>query len=166
MSAICLVNLKDHTLSFEKLNNLAKELVKYSLENNLGVFFNTTDYGYDIIESGSMRNYFLLSDSFLYENCEFLEESYLLALGVKSNEEVQKRFLEKFSFFDQIIKILFQNDITIIEIYISEYGTEETAQEFTENVTTKDKFLEKLYNTFVNSEDVFTFPPVKFVIKK
>lgn len=58
MSAVCIVNLKKHNLKFEELNNLAKELVRYCLNHdNLAVFFNSFDYGKNLIEE-HMSNFF------------------------------------------------------------------------------------------------------------
>lgn len=63
-------------MKFEELDNLAKELVRYCLNHdNLAVFFNSFDYGKNLIEE-HMSNFFLLSDSFLYKNYEFLEDFY------------------------------------------------------------------------------------------
>lgn len=67
MSAICIVNLKRHSLNYNEMNLMSKDLIRIALLNDVSVFFHSYDYGEKIIKSAQMQNFFLMSDSFLYK---------------------------------------------------------------------------------------------------
>lgn len=166
MSAICVVNLKEHTLSYKNSNDMAKKLVEFALEKDLGVLFHTSDYAYDFMQSESMKNCFLLSDSFLSENCEFLEESYQLLLNIASDDDLRNRFYRKYGFFQGVIDILFQFGVNLVEIYISENGMVESVDDFSVTMSTRESFLDTLYQSFLKNIEENEFPSVKYVIQR
>lgn len=119
MSAICIVNLKKHNLEYDKLNDMAKKIVRYCLDHdNLAVFFNALDYGKNLVDDEHMQNFFLLSDSFLYKNCEFLEDFYYNPETELA--ETEKDFNEKYKFFLDIFDIVFQYDVSEITVYVDD----------------------------------------------
>ena len=72
MSQLFLVDLGSDYINFDLYNNLAKDLVEFALKQDIGVFFGDQGYYYDLIRESEIRNYFIVSDSFLYRNCGFL----------------------------------------------------------------------------------------------
>lgn len=167
MSAVCIVNLKEHKLSFDQLNDLANKLVALSLQKQKAVFFHSRDYRYDLIQESEMQNYFLMSDSFLYKNCEFLEEP--LYCLIKDNIfETRKAFYKQYQFFSDVIKTIFDYDISFIEIYISADGSVGSIKDFYTIKSCRDEFLEDLFlSVFDSKQEILNeFPTVKFEIKK
>lgn len=167
MSAICIVNLKAHKLEFDQLNNLANELVAFALKNKVAVFFNVRDYGYDIIQEAKMRNYFLVSDSFLYENCDFLEEP----LYILERETVQKTyeaFCGRYIFLEGMLRLIFQYEVLITEIYISTEGEINGIGDFHSIETNSGGFMREFFCSVYDSQkNIFAeFETVKFIIEK
>lgn len=163
MSAICVVNLKEHDLKFEDLNSLAKKIIAFCLKSDLAAFFHCQDYGYELIQKADMTNYFLMSDSFLYKNCEFLDTT----MFSYDKDRFKVEFFQKYSFFYELIGIIFAYHINAIEIYISVDPTEEF-DDFIPIQTSQNEFLNDLYENFMNCsiDTAFTFPTTKFCIKK
>lgn len=164
MSAICLVNLKKHNLEFDQLNLLANELIQFALNNKLAVFFNSYDYGSELICDGKMNDFFLMSDSFLYKNCEFLN-----TCGLdfdKSNETAKSSFMKKFGFFNIIIHKIFQFNVNCVEIYISEDGSANSVADFETIKTSENNFLAVLYDEIIKraKEYAYGFPSLKIEI--
>lgn len=97
-------------------------------------FFSHSHYRKDIIESAQMRNYFVMSDSFVYRNCNFLETNSIVEKLYFDNgfneEKFYRVFKERFKFFDEIIDNIFHDDVSLIEIYISENGCVSSIDDF------------------------------------
>lgn len=167
MSNICIVNLKDNNINnnVKILNRLSKELIQYSLDNNIAVFFNSYDYGEEIINEAKMKCFFLMSDSFIYKNCEFLSTNFLMKTN---NKNIEKVFLKKYQFFEDVLKIIFKYDVSLIEIFISVDGAVNCVEDFNIIKSSRDSFLIDLYKVF--AEDIydgpFCFPTVKFEIQR
>lgn len=151
MSAICIVNLKKHNLKFKELDNLAKELVRYCLNHdNLAVFFNSFDYGKNLIEEEHMSNFFLLSDSFLYKNCEFLEDFYYNPeIGLA---ETEKTFNKKYKFFLDMFEIVFRYNVSELTVLIDDSETE-SISEFEYLTATSEEFLHLFFHYAVKHID-------------
>ena len=166
MSAICIVNLKEHNLEFDQLNSLANELVSLALKNKVAVFFNVRDYGYDIIQEAEMRNYFLMSDSFLYENCGFLEEP-LFKLERETAQKTYEAFFGRYKFFNEMIRLIFRYDVLNIEMYITEDGAVNCIDDFHTIRTNVEDFMQKLFClVFDPQTNMLTeFGTVKFIIE-
>ena len=166
MSAIFIVNLKEYNLTFEELNNLAKKLVRYCLNsNNLAVFFNSFDYGESLIKEENMKNFFLLSDSFLYKNCEFLEDvPFINPMELVKSE---KTFTEKYKFFNDIFKIVFGFNVSEITIFMSCDGSADNSSDFKELSATPKNFLHLLFDSVINNAEKFAYqiPSLKITIK-
>ena len=123
MSELCLMNLKKHRLNFEKLDSLANSLVELSLKNKIAVFFHTYDYAAELINSAGMKNFFLLSDSFLYKNCGFLD---MMSFAYETDmQSYRVRFLKKYHFLQEMIDKIFEYEVDTLEISISEDGAVE-----------------------------------------
>ena len=163
MSELCIFNLTEYDCdSFNEYNRLAKKLVSYSLKNNLAVFFNYEGHVCDIIKDRNMKHYFLLSDSFIYRNCDFLSLDYECIQQINTME----KFACKYYFFEDIVKILLNNNVKKIEIYISEEF--DTADDnFEEKMSSSCTIIQDLFeNVFRLDYDGHYFKSTKYVIKK
>ena len=166
MSAICIVNLKEHRLAHKELNCLADELVSFALKRHLGVHFHARDYGYDLIQDAKMSNYFLLSDSFLYKNCEFLEEP-LYPLERETVQQTYDAFYEKFHFMEEMLFLIFRQDVSCVELYLSTDGSVGSLLDFVSMQTNAEGFMNCLFQTVYDPEEKMfadAFPTVKLRI--
>lgn len=165
MSAICIVNLKEHNLNFDELNALAKKIVKYCLDHELGAAFNAFDYGENLIEEENMRNFFLLSDSFLYKNCDILNDiPFVDSYNVSDSEKV---FTEKYSFFNDILKIIFSFNVYEVTVLIDTWETESVA-DFNRFSATPDNFTHLLFESVKNYTEQYhqyIIPALKVTVK-
>lgn len=165
MSAICLVNLKINSLNFDEFNDLAKKLVRYCLaRENLAVFFNSFDYGKTLIVDEHMKNFFLLSDSFLYKNCEFLEEvPFIDPFNLVESEKV---FTEKNNFFNDVFNIVFSYNVSEITVFLSIDGSVERSDEFIPLSATPENFLHIFFNSVISNAEkcAYQIPSLKFTI--
>ena len=166
MSELCIVNLKEHKLDYEKLNAMAKHLVKVALDNNIAVFFHDYDYGGELIADAKMKNFFLMSDSFLYKNCDFLDTT--IFKNVSDIELFRKEFLERFRFFDAILQTVFEYDVELVEIYITEDPIADREEDFEEVHTSQRDFLNDLFFDIINNAQwyAYCFPTTKFIIRR
>ena len=162
MSAICIINLKESHCSFEELDCLSKDIIAYSSENKLAAFFNCKDYMPNLIEEAGMSNYFLVSDSFLYRNCEFLSLDYDKCQRINNIE----RFKRKYYFFEDIIGIIFRYDIPTVEIYVSDDGASEIKDFETIHSSVKTIVSDLYNNVFGDDKHVNYFHAEKYVINK
>ena len=171
MSGVCIINLKKHNLTFEKINELAEKLMFVALQNHVAVFFHS-NYRKDIIESAKMQNYFVMSDSFVYRNCNFLETNSIIEKLYLNNafsyEEFHRAFKERSKFFNEIIDNIFQYDVSLIEIYISGSGCVSSANDFELRKTSTKNFLLDLFSSLQDYENDYNyeFSNVKFELRK
>lgn len=163
MSGICIVNLKKHNMKFDEMNLLSKKLVKIALKNNIGIFFNNFDYDSEFIKQANFKTFFLLSDSFLYRNCDFwIFNDFEL---ISDEKKFKKWFYKSYKFFTKIFCELSKFNISTIEVYISNDG-EDNVNNFKEIHTTKQKFLDDFYKDYIEESDIYCYgiPTIKFVI--
>ena len=146
-------------------HDYAKKLVRYCLEcDNLAVFFNSFDYGKTLIVEERMRIFFLLSDSFLYKNCEFLEEvPYIDPFNLVESEKI---FIKKYSFFNDFFRIIFEYDVSEITVFLSVDGSIEHSDEFIPLSATPETFLHILFDSVITNADkcAYQIPSLKFTI--
>lgn len=101
MSAICLIVLKEPNLEFDDFNELSKKLVRFAVDNNLAVFFQNS-YFPDLFSKDNFNQFFFMSDSFLYQNCDFLTTEGIGYKGVDIfgtlffDREFQYKFMTRF----------------------------------------------------------------------
>ena len=169
MSSFCCVNLLRNKVSkhLKTYNKLANSVVKYALDHKFAVFFHSYDYSSDIIKEAGMKDFFLVSDSFLYKNCGLLDTTEFARKLLKNETFNQKRaFFRKYRIFSELIDIIFEYDVSEIEIYFADYADD--LSDFDEIRTTKENFLLDLYNTVEDAVPEYggLFPPIKFCIKK
>ncbi len=166
MSELCLFNIKEKKLKFEELNELAKDVTRYSLENGYGSFFNTADYAYDFVEKVGIKTYFILSDSFLYKNADDLLDTTRFAYDSKS--DYRKHFFETFSFFEDYLDIVFKYDVDSVEVWIDGNGTATEIEDYDRLLSEKRNFTKTLYDVFMkmSKETGYTFPSVVIEVKK
>lgn len=171
MSNFCCINLKNNAVctNYKDYNALAKELINYALNHNMAVFFNSFDYGIDIIKSAHMHDFIIISDSFLYKNCELLDNTEFITL-IESNEfsEYRNQFYKKYKFLEDIINIIFKYDVYTIELFISEDGSVDNEAEFLCMTSTKKSLLSNLFDCVINSTNEYgnEFPSLKVIIDK
>lgn len=171
MGRFCCINLKENSLKINDkyYNKLAKEIIDYALKNNIAAFFNSFDYWEDIISKADMKDFFLISDSFLYKSCELLDNTEFIKL-IEENDDInvyKNAFINKYSFFKDLVDIIFKYNVSLIEIYISEDDMTEF-EDFKSINSTKDTILLDLFQCVMNNIDKFgnEFPDLKISIKK
>ena len=165
MSAICLINPKSHKLKFEELNEMAKKIIRYTLDNNMAAFFNSHDYDSGLIKAVKVENFFLLSDSFIYQNADDLLDT--ISIRRRSMKTFKKDFLDKFHFFTDILEIIFSFKITEVDIYVSEGGDSGDVEDFDLIQTNQHDFLNDLHDCIIKYADewAYCFPPLKFEVR-
>lgn len=187
MSGLCIINLKKHNLNEETMNEMANKLIRVSLKNHVAVHFNGRDYGQPLVDEEKMRDFFVLSHTFLYKNCDFLDLEPLMLKLYKAKdfqnfiqkekmknsfekEKFQEMFCHKYNFFNEIIESVFLYDVNLIEIFMTEnYGWIQHGQDFAEIKTQRRNFLLDLFNSLVDvlgNNFNYEFPNAKFVISK
>lgn len=183
MSGLLLVNLKEHNLDYNELNTMAKQLVSLALKKNFAVTFNSCGSEDRIVTDGGMRDYFHISNSFLYKNCDFLymPDLILKLCGVDEiekidfyhyprKEEIRKAFLKEYNFLNEILDIVFEFDVNLIEmIMVDANGVVLSYQDFEEIKIKRDEFLFKLFDLLrdpLNNNFNYEFPTAKILISK
>ena len=164
MSNLFLINLKNHNANYNELCKLSKEITRFALNNNFAVFFNSYDYGNEIINEAQMKDFLLISDNFLSKNCEFLNTSYFA--NVSDIEKFKKEFFKKFDFLKKLVEKLFQYNINLIEIYITQDGAVNSIKDFTEQTSSAKTFLYDLLIEIINNKEEYAygFPTIKYNI--
>lgn len=154
MSALVAFVIKDD-IKYEKLVELSKDLISYSLKNNIGVIFNFLGYAEELMRSLNAGLYFSVSDDFLQLNSEFLTVSEINDL---ESEQGKHYFYEKFTFLDNIYKRLIEFGCKKIEFIISCNGNPEC---ITDEFLIKDKggkaIVEILYDALIEVKDKFAY---------
>ncbi len=146
MSAICIVNLKKYNLEYDELNDMAKKIVKCCLDHgDLAAFFHSSEYQKKLIEKEDMRLYFLLSDSFLYRNCTFLDDAFYVP--ETDLAEAERIFRKRFDFFPEIFEIIFQYDVSEITVYVDD--SEADINDFELLSATTEEFLPLFFHYLV-----------------
>ncbi len=167
MSGFCCINLKENKIckNFNKFNQLAKDLIKYSIEKDIAVFFNSFDYGNEIIKSADMQNFILVSDSFIYKNCGFLNTNFLE--NVLDYNESEKQFVENFDFLNLINETIFKYKINEIEIFITADGSVNCIEDFEKIECKCNEYLKVLFKNIIikANEYAYGFPTLKVSVK-
>lgn len=162
MSAICLIVLKEPNLEFDEFNELSKKLVRFAVDNNLAVFFQNS-YFPDLFSKDNFNQFFFMSDSFLYQNCDFLTTE---GIGYKGVDIFRKEFMNKFGFFNTIFSIVF-NYVKSFDVYITGGGVS-TLEDFDIMQTTESDFLQDLFKCILDRSDEYAygFPTIKFEVSR
>lgn len=163
MSEICLFNLRKHYLKYNELKDFSKRIVEYALQIDKGIYFNSLSNLSNLICETKMRDYFLVTDSFYSENSEFVSTVDIFNSDL---EIFEKNFKNKFSFFDKLLKIIFEYEIVKLEIYISE-GVGDYLEDYDEIETTSEKYLSDIFSKILEYKDemAYTIPNLKLIIK-
>lgn len=183
MSGLLLVNLKRKNLNYEQMNALSRRLIELALKENIGISFNCSDYGTEIIESEKMNCYFHISNSFLYKNCDFLDIPRMISelCGVDdaekidfdhypSKSQIQEAFLNYYDFLVKIIDCIFEYDVTLIEVFVTNcFGTVIYSDEFETIMTTRETLLLDMFHSLTDELQNgfnYEFPSAKIVLSK
>lgn len=112
-----------------------------------------------------MKCFFLMSDSFVYKNCDDLLDTSFLT-DPSNLTQCKKEFSHHFRFFKDIADIVFRYEVHEVEVYISEDGSTSKKSDFIQLETTKEMFLDTLLNSIWDNADkyAFTFPDVQITI--
>ncbi len=163
MSNICLFNLH-HNLTYDKLNDLANRLVRISLNNNIGIIFNAQEYAESITREKKFKTFFVISDSFLHYNSEFLDMP--INYNLCEIEQCKRDFTNNYVFLYNIICELLQAHISKIDIYLSSDGAVSSLTDFVYKKTTATSFLSDLFETILDSakEYAYCIPSVCYTI--
>ena len=161
MSALFVINLKEPKIGFKKLNKLANKIIKFSLKNNIGVSFNCYDYYEKIIQEADMQNFFFVSESFLFKNCDILDTSKFI-----NQHKPKKIFFSKFKFLKKLVSLIKKSGLEKIEVFLSGDSVEEIS-DFKEIWTKKENLLIDLYDElFIRENEIScVFPSLKINIK-
>ncbi len=183
MSNLCVFNFKENDLNYAMLDKLANELVRIALENKIAVTFND-NYWNNIISNNKMETYFTVSNSFLYRDANCIGISSLfdlqpLVLDLCKNDkfgEILKdkifynTFIDKYHFLQKLIDCIFEFDINLVEIYISENGCEiKDKEDFKIIHSTKDLLLNDLFDSVydeLNNHFNYKFENVILLVSK
>lgn len=162
MSELCLINLKEHKLKFEKLKEVAKRVVQFALEIDKGVYFNSLPYSCDLIRKANARDYFLLTDNFYCDNCEFVSTIGLFDVEINA---FNSNFKNRFRFFEELFKIIFGYDISTIEVFLSE-SSGDSLDDYDEVITTSENFLDDIFDAVLKykNEMAYGIPNLKLVV--
>lgn len=63
-SSLCIIDLFADDMGYAEMNNLARQVISYALDNNIGAQFNSPDYSETLIKSHRRQFFVALSDSF------------------------------------------------------------------------------------------------------
>lgn len=165
MSGICIFNLKQDRLNFSNMNDLAKKLIKYALKENIAVFFNCYDYGQKLISEAKMKKFILVSDSFLYRNCDLFNVSEIANLS--DVKKFYNSFKKKFTLLESIVDVIFKYNIKIVELYMS-YNVDAQIDEFSIKRCSRKTFIKDLFEFLMTNADkyAYTLPPIKLEIQR
>ena len=61
---MCIIDLFADDMGYAEMNNLARQVISYALDNNIGAQFNSPDYSETLIKSHRRQFFVALSDSF------------------------------------------------------------------------------------------------------
>jgi len=181
MSDTLIVDLKDKRSSFDKkLNKFANEIVKFCLDNNIAAFFNS-DYSSELVKLANMKNYFLVSDSFLYEQCDELLDIAPLYDSTdnaykrkgafdksKWEEHYRDEFYKKFKWFTGLLDIIFCYEVESIDIYIESYESLPLDEYYTIKTSHKN-FLKDICDYVIDNAEHWCYHipvPVKFEVSR
>ncbi len=162
-SSLCIIDLFADDMGYAERNNLARRVVSYALDNNIGAQFNPPDYSETLIKSHGRQFFVALSDSFLYTDALFLEDYFFLNPADLSASE--KDFFKHFYFLREILDIIFASGVKRADVYMSE-DSDDDVNDFRVLKTTPSKFLHTVFDCIVASADRFayTFPSMRLVV--
>lgn len=163
MSGLFLINIKKDWTSFDEMDDLSKRIVRIALKENKGVFFNSCDYDEDLLSDIGKIPFVLISNSFLYQNCDFLDTSEFDV----NDKNIQIKFNKKYNFINSFFVEFNKFGVTELDIYISNDGSVSTAEDFVIQKTVKSQdFLDSLLSSIYEYSDIYAygFPTIKYTV--
>lgn len=125
-----------------------------SLKNNIGIIFNP-EYLHSIKHTDAFKNYFAISDSFMQYNCELLDTP--IDYHISDLEHCKKKFLCKYSFFTDIIKVLKQAQIDKVDVYLSADGSVYDLNDFVIVKSSCETFLTDVFNSIIDNANQYAY---------
>lgn len=166
MSAVCIFDFTKSKLEYSQLNDLLKTLTEAALTKDMAILYRYRGYADDIVQSADLKQYFILSNSFVYPDCGFLEpEEYTKTTSGKFNFSA---FSAKFGVLQELLDILFRFHVQVVEIYTTIDGSVNSENDFEEISCTKSSFLDCLFKNVESHapEYAYGFPTSKFIIRE
>lgn len=166
MSAVCIFDLTKSRLEYSRLNELLKALTDTASAENMAIFYCYRGYADDIVQSAGMKQYFFVSDSFVYPDGDFLEpEEYT---GAGAGKFDFSAFSVRFGFLQKLVDVLFRFHVQVAELYTTIDGSVNSEQEFEEVSCTKSSFLKSLFQSVESHADEYAygFPTIRYVIRE
>jgi hypothetical protein len=161
MSELCVVHLKKFDFGFETLDALARDVVLFGLEHHIGICFNFLDRQDELVRNASIKNHFLLSGSFVYQQADFLDVTEFFMMN---QDDFKVAFYQKFAFFDELIDLLLRYHVLEIEIYITEDGLANRPEEFKSLEVERGKVVDTLYGELIKQYGL-VFPDLKISVQ-
>ena len=128
-------------------------------------FFFNDDYARQVLKPVEHRHTILISYSFFDRNADELFDITGFVFENKIN--FKERFIDKFSFLNQLFSILFMYQIKNLSIYFTDYS-ESDLNEYMQFETNAENVIEKLYEIFIEyaQKTGYTFPNINISIKE
>lgn len=164
MSELCLINIKNFDLTFEELIVFAEDVVRFALDNQKGVYFNSLSYDNSLVREAKLKDYFLLTDNFYCDNSEFISTTGLFDVNI---DIFRDNFIKKFAFFECLFKLIFGYNISAIEVFLSN-GIGDCLDEYDEIITTSQNFLFDVFGQILKYKDemAYEIPNLKITVNK
>lgn len=153
MSSVCIFNIVDKINDYDKLNHIARELVQTALDNELGISFNSNFY--DLTKVSTIKNYFMLSNSFIYRHSDELLSPKGLWDG-NSVDLFKKEFINRFRFFQILLDKLCSLGVEKVEIYFVDIDEPpESLRDFEVVQSNGFEFVDNLLKVVLSEMDEF-----------
>lgn len=164
MSELCLINIKNFDLTFEELIVFAEDVVRFALDNQKGVYFNSLSYDNSLVREAKLKDYFLLTDNFYCDNSEFISTTGLFDVNI---DIFRDNFIKKFSFFECLFKLIFGYNISAIDVFLSN-GIGDCLDDYDEIITTSQNFLFDVFGQILKYKDemAYEIPNLKITVNK
>lgn len=155
MSSLVMFSIQDE-IDYSNEVILSELLINYCLLNKKGVIFNFLGYSEKLINELHPHFYFSISDDFIQLNSEFMTTCDIENI---QNEEGKEKFIEKFSFLNDISQILVEYGLGNFSLIISCDGSDDDLNDFQrELIINHQKPLnEVLYNHIINNNSNYAF---------
>ena len=166
MSGFYAVNLSKHKVPLKGLKELSYELVEYVITKKIGIHFNPYDYMEDIIKNAGMKDFFVLSSSFLHKNFDYIEDtSFISDFSDVENSWIE--FVDYLGFLNDINNVIFSHNVSEIEVFLSS-GEVTDIEGFIEKETDKQNFLRLIFNSIYEFSDFYSygFPSLRVKVCK
>ena len=153
MSNLMIFAIKDN-LKYDQSVLLSKKIISYCLNKNLGAIFNFLGYCDELIDQLGATMYFSISDDFIQLNSEYLSTSNINHIKQDSGKQ---KFIDKFSFLNEICDILCNFGLTKICVLISPDGGVHSIDDLKAVDKNTELLTDVLYQGILESHDKYAY---------